>query len=358
MKYPRLEISLPKITHNTKVVVGICRKYGIEVVGVNKVSCGSFEIAQAMVNGGVEIIADSRLENLINIKDINVKKMLLRLPMISAVEEVVEYADISLNSELKTIKKISEIADRKGKVHNVVLMIDVGDLREGIFKEDDVFKIVKEIIKLKGINLLGLGTNLTCFGGVIPTEDNLGKLISLKNKIEDIYNIKLNVLSGGNSSSLHLIQKGQQIPKGINQLRLGTSLILGTIEVTNSIIQGTHRDAFRLIAEIVEIKQKPSKPIGKIVNDAFGNIPVFKDRGIRKRAICAIGKQDIDLNWMKSEDKDIIILGGSSDHLILDITDCNTNYDVGDKIIFILDYVAILKAMTSQYVNKVYLQEG
>lgn len=354
MKYPKLEISLEKIAHNTKIIVKICEKLGIEVVGVNKVSCGSVEIAQAMVDGGVKIIADSRLENLINIRSVNAKKMLLRLPMISRIGEVVEYADISLNSELKTIRKLSEMASKKNKLHNIVLMIDVGDLREGIFEEDDVIKTVGEIVKLKGVKLIGLGTNLTCFGGVIPSKENLGKLIRLKNRLESMYNIELRVLSGGNSSSLCLIQQGQ-MPREINQLRLGTSLILGTVEVSNSRIEGTYRDAFRLTTEIVEIKEKPSKPIGEIGIDAFGNKPVFEDRGIRKRAICAIGKQDIDLDWMEPEDKGITILGGSSDHLILDITDCKKSYDVGDKISFVLDYVAILKAMTSQYVNKMYV---
>lgn len=355
MSYPRLEICLGKITHNTKIMVDICKRLGIDVVGVNKVSCGSNKIAQAMVDGGVKIIADSRIENLKKIKDIKTKKMLLRLPMISRAEEVVEYADISLNSELKTIRKLSEIAVRKNKIHEVILMVDVGDLREGIFYEEDVLELVSQIINLNGIKLIGIGTNLTCFGGVIPSRENMSKLIKVRNAIEKKYDIRLNVLSGGNSSSIHLIQKGE-MPREINQLRLGTVLILGTVEVNNSRIEGTYNDAFKLIVEVVEIKGKPSKPIGEIGIDAFGHIPVFEDRGIRKRAICAIGKQDIDLDWMVPEDKNVIILGGSSDHLILDITDSDRKYEVGDKITFILNYVAILKAMTSEYVNKVYIE--
>lgn len=355
MSYPRLEICLGKITHNTKIMVDICKRLGIDVVGVNKVSCGSNKIAQAMVDGGVKIIADSRIENLKKIKDIKTKKMLLRLPMISRAEEVVEYADISLNSELKTIRKLSEIAVRKNKIHEVILMVDVGDLREGIFYEEDVLELVSQIINLNGIKLIGIGTNLTCFGGVIPSRENMSKLIKVRNAIEKKYDIRLNVLSGGNSSSIYLIQKGE-MPREINQLRLGTVLILGTVEVNNSRIEGTYNDAFKLIVEVVEIKEKPSKPIGEIGVDAFGHIPVFEDRGIRKRAICAIGKQDIDLDWMVPEDKNVIILGGSSDHLILDITDSDRKYEVGDKITFILNYVAILKAMTSEYVNKVYIE--
>lgn len=353
---PRLEISLDKITHNTKRIIDVCREYGIEVAGVNKVSCGSTEIAKAMVDGGIKVIADSRIENLKKIKNINVSKMLLRLPMISKVKEIVEVADMSLNSELKTIIELSNAALLAGKQHKVILMIDVGDLREGIFfdREDEIMEVVEKTLQLKGVKLIGLGTNLTCFGGIIPCRDNLGRLTELRNRIQEKFGIALEILSGGNSSSLHLIQNNC-MPKDINQLRLGTSIVLGTVEINNTRVSNTYIDAFKLFAEIIEVKEKPSKPIGEIGKDSFGKKPLFKDRGIIKRAICAIGKQDIDIDWMTPKDRGIVILGGSSDHLIVDITNAKENYVVGDEITFLLDYVAILKAMTSPYVCKIYL---
>jgi len=353
MSYPRLEVSLGKIRHNTRKIIELCSAYGIQAVGVPKVSCGSIEITQAMVDGGVSIIADSRLENLREFKEIKAEKMLLRLPMISRVGEVIEYADMSLNSELRTIKCLSDEAMKRSKIHRIILMIDVGDLREGIFEEDEVINSVESILKYKGVKLIGLGTNLSCFGGIIPNIENLNKLITLKEKIETKFNIPIDIMSGGNSSSFHLIQNGQ-IPAGINQLRIGTSILLGIVEITNTRIKDTYCDAFKLTVEIIEIKDKPSKPIGEIGIDAFGNKPSFEDIGIRKRAICAVGKQEIDVDWMIPIDSDIKILGGSSDHLILDITNCSQLYEVGGKVSFILNYVAILKAMTSKYVAKYY----
>lgn len=354
MHYPILEISLEKLRHNISIIAKTCNELGIQVVGVNKVSCGSCNIAQAMIDSGIEIIADSRMENIIRLKELEVKTMLLRLPMVSEIEDVVEYADISLNSELKVIKCLSEAALKKGKVHSIILMIDVGDLREGIFEEEETIEDVAEILNLKGVKLLGIGTNLSCFGGVIPSRENLGRLVELKNILEKKFNIKIEIVSGGNSSSYHLIQSGTMVD-GINQLRLGTSLLLGTVEINDTRIEDTYNDAFRIIAEIVEVKNKPSVPIGEIGIDAFRRIPVFEDKGIRKKAICAIGKQDVDIEWMIPVDENMAILGGSSDHLIVDITDCKTRYDVGDKISFVLDYLSILKAMTSEYVKKVYI---
>lgn len=354
MYYPVLEVSLDKMIHNTRSVIEQCGEFGVNVVGVDKVACGSVELAEAMVEGGIEIIGDSRIRNLKKLQDVKAKKMLIRLPMISQVEEVIRYSDISLNSEVKTIKKLSEEALKQGKIHQVILMVDVGDLREGIFNEYEVMDTVEEILNLKGVELLGIGTNLSCYGAILPTKENLGGLLNIKEKIENRFDIKLEVVSGGNSSSYHLIQSGD-IPNGINQLRIGTSLILGIVESNETDIKDTYQDAFKLTAEIIEIKEKPSKPIGVTSIDAFGNKPTFEDIGIRKRAICAIGKQDIDPDWMIPEDSSIKVLGGSSDHTILDITDCEKGYDIGDKVTFTLTYVAILKGMTSEYVTKKYV---
>jgi predicted amino acid racemase len=355
MDYPCIKVNLGKIRENVRIVTNICKSKGIKVVGVTKATSGSIEVAKAMVEGGVQIIGDSKLINLKRFQHIPVKKMLIRLPMISEIKDLVKFVDVSLNSEIEVIRAISHEAEKNNKIHKIILMIDVGDLREGIFEENEVMMAVKEILKLKGIKLIGIGTNLTCFGGIIPSKENLGKLIDIKKKIDDKFGIKLDVVSGGNSSSLCLIEN-KKMPKGINQLRLGTSLLLGLIEVTWTKIPNTYDNVFKLVTEIIEIKKKPSKPIGKIAMDAFRNTPVFKDKGIMKRAICAIGKQDCEPRFMIPEDEKISIIGSSSDHLILDITDCDYNYRVGDKISFILDYVAILRSMTSPYVKKVYVE--
>lgn len=354
-KYPRIEVDLKKITHNTKEMVKVFGELGVKIAGINKVTCGSVEVANALIDGGVKVIGESRIEALKKLKDINAEKMLVRLPMISNAAEVVKYADISLNSEIKTIRKLSEEALKIGKKHKVVLMIDVGDLREGIFDEEEALKTAGHIIELPGVELDGLGTNLSCFGGIMPSEENLEKLNRLKKRIEEKYNIKMNTVSGGNSSTTHLIQK-EKLPKFVNQLRCGTLLMLGTVEVTESRMDNTFIDAFILKAEIIELKKKPSKPIGTPNVDAFGNIPEFEDKGEMTRAICAIGRQDVDLEWMKAVDINVEILGGSSDHAILDLTRADGKYDIGDILEFELNYVAILRGMTSPFVYKEYVK--
>lgn len=351
--YPRVEISLNKIRHNAKKLITLCNNNGINVAVVTKVFCGIPEIAKVLVESGASILADSRVENLKRMQSIDAPKLLLRLPMISQAEEVVEFADISLNSELDTIKELSKKAIEKDLLHKIILMIDLGDLREGIFDENEIFQCIEEILKLEGIKLIGIGTNLTCYGGVIPNQENLYRLVRIKENIENKLGIKLEIVSGGNSSSLYLLEEKEGIPQGINQLRLGESIVLGRETAYGNKIEDTYEDCFRLVVEIIEMKEKPSLPIGDIGMDAFGNKPVFQDRGIRKRAICAIGKQDISIDNIFPEDDNIIILGGSSDHLIIDVTDCLNNYGVGEKVFFRLNYGGILSTLTSEYVKKV-----
>jgi predicted amino acid racemase len=351
--YPCVEIDLTKLTHNVKTILAMCNKKQIEVAAVTKVFCAQKPMVEAMLRAGVSSIADSRILNLKNLKDLDCKKMLLRIPMRSEAYEVVKYSDVSLNSELATIKKLAAAAKDLNKTHNIILMVDLGDLREGVLIED-VMATAGEIVKLDNIKLIGLGTNVTCYGGVIPDNENLGNLIKLKLGVEKTFNISLPVVSGGNSSSLYMVIN-DTIPEEITQLRIGESIVLGRETAYGLSVPDCYEDVFTLKGEIVEMKSKPTVPTGTIGMDAFGNKPIFEDEGIRKRAIIAIGRQDIRLEGLTPMDEDISIFGASSDHLILDVTDSKKELTVGDIVEFKIDYGCLLSAMTSPYVEKYYI---
>lgn len=347
--YPNIEISQSKLKHNSKTMCDLFAPRGVSIMGVTKCFCAIPEVAQAMVDGGISILADSRIINLKRLVKIPVKKVLLRLPMHNEIEDVVKYADYSLNSELSTLKLLGEAAVILGKVHNVIIMVDLGDLREGVWAED-IDRFTSEVIRINGIEIKGFGVNLTCYGGVIPDETNLGKLVEISEKMQQKYNLQIEIVSGGNSSSVYLMNENR-FPSGINNLRLGEILLLGRETAYGREVKGMYVDTFTLKAEIVELKVKPSIPIGNIGMDAFGNIPSHEDRGIIKRAIIAIGRQDIDPDGLFPTDKKIDILGASSDHTILDVTSSSFEYKVGDIIEFHMDYSCLLRASTSEYVE-------
>ena len=354
MGYPKLEINLTKIKQNAAYLTEFCGMNGIEVMGITKGVCALTAVVNAMLAGGVKKLGDSRLQNIEWMRKAGIKVpiYLIRIPMLSEIDKLVELADGSLNSELEVICAISERAASLGKKHNVILMVDVGDLREGVMPEEAV-NVVGEIIDLPGIILEGLGTNMGCYGGIKASFENTKILTDLSEEIRKKYGVKVKTLSGGNTATLTLLERGGLAP-GINQFRLGESILLGTDVNNFRKVPGTVQDTMILKAEVIEVKTKPSYPIGEIGRDAFGNIPEYIDKGLMKRAIVAIGRQDCRIEGLTPVDSSIEILGASSDHLILDVTNAQ-GIEVGSIVEFYMDYGAMLSVMTSKYVEKICL---
>jgi predicted amino acid racemase len=360
-KFPKLIVDLNKIRHNAKILNSLVNKINGHIFAVTKVLSGEPKLAKAFVDAGIHNIADSRIENLIKIRnskyfknnDLKIQYMLLRIPSIEEIEHVVLNSDVSLNSEIETIKKIDKVCKRLNLKHKIIFMIDLGDLREGVFFENAVEEFGK-ILEFKNIEIFGIGTNLACYGGVIPTKNNMEKLIDIKNNIENTYNIKIKNISGGNSSSYYML-RDNLMPPLINSYRFGESIILGKDVIDRSNIEGAYFDTTILQTKIIELKEKPSIPIGRTGQNAFGENSDYINRGIRKRAILAIGRQDVNFEGLMPIDKDIIILGASSDHLIIDVSDSKHKYKLYDTVEFIPNYGALLALSTSKYVNKEFI---
>jgi predicted amino acid racemase len=355
MKCPRLEINTTKISENAGHIVKLCRKADVKVMGITKGVKAEAPVVKAMAEAGITVFGDSRIENLKKIAEAGIfgQRFLIRIPMLSDVSATVEWADGSLNSEFEVIAALGKEAVRQRKTHKVILMVDVGDLREG-FLPCDAAETALKAGGIDGIELIGLGMNVGCYGGVLPTIENTSLLLETGRQVESAIGRKLDVYSGGSTVTLKLIEKGM-LPCGINQLRIGEAVLLGYDSTGNRKIPGTHQDTMRLIAEVIELKLKPSVPTGEVGRDAFGNVPKFLDRGIRKRAIAALGRQDAPLEKLRPIIDGVEVLGGSSDHLILDVTDAQEDIKVGTEIAFGINYGAMLALMTSDYVEKVYV---
>lgn len=355
-KNPALVINLEKIRQNAHVITTLCATYGIQVAGVTKGFCAIPEVAEAMLFGGCTMLADSRVKNLQKLReaDFAVEHILLRTPMLSEVDEVIRYADISLNSEIVVIQALNRAAKTLHTRHKIILMIDVGDLREGIWP-DKLDETMQAIIACDAIEFEGIGCNLGCYGGVIPTPENMQMLLKQQVYIEQTYNRRGRLVSGGSTSGLQLVAAGQ-VPKGINHFRVGEGILLGRSTTDNFFIPGTVQDIFHIRGEIIECNEKPSVPFGPRGQDAFGNTPEFEDRGLRRRAIVGLGCQDIvRTNGLIPCDPHLRILGVTSDHLLVDVTDAEYAYTVGDTLEFSPDYASLLAAATSEYIYKEFI---
>lgn len=352
MSTPYVTIDLDRIEDNAATIVGLCKRYGIEVTGVTKGVCGHPDVARAMLRGGVTSIAESRIDNVRRLRDAGIESsiMYLSMPALSAVDRVVEDADVSLNSELAVLEALGAAATRNGKTHDVVLMVDLGDLREGICP-DELLPFVGETVKLKGIRIVGLGANLACFSGLAPSRESMARLVTLATGVEHRFGISLRWVSGINSSGLELIASGR-MPERVNHARIGEAILLGLETIRHTPWPETFQDAFVLRAEIVELKEKPSFVPGERGEDAFGRLPEIEDRGRMRRALLNIGREDVLVEGLTPLSLALRILGGSSGYLVVDVTEAPEPLHVGDELGFGMSYGALLATMASSHVEK------
>ena len=350
---PRLEIFPHRIESNARLVIDQCRRYGVQVACVTKVVRAHPAVVQALEAAGAGMLADSRLLNLQAIAGAGstLPRLLLRPPAPSQAVDAVRSADFSLNSSLETVALLSQAASLLQRTHRVILMVDLGDLREGIWP-DRLVPVIRQAAQFPNIEIAGIGSNLACFGGVVPTSENMNRLVELRNACRDATGLPLDLLSGGNSANLPLLVSGG-MPKEVNHLRIGEAIILGRNVLDRSPWPGTRQDTVRVVAEVIEIERKPSIPVGLRGQDAFGCQAEIVDRGIRKRLLCNIGRQDVLIDGLAPVEPGIMVLGGSSDHLVLDVEEADGDFLVGDEIAFYPSYGALLAAATSPYVQKV-----
>ncbi|MBC3889865.1 alanine/ornithine racemase family PLP-dependent enzyme [Acetobacterium paludosum] len=371
--YPLLKINKQKIIENTKAIAARAKKQGVTITAVTKCVGGNVEIAQAFLDGGATAIGDSRIKNLKELAALPCEKWLIRIPLPSEINQTVAYSNLSLNSEIKTIRRLNDAAKAQGRTHGILYMLDLGDLREGLFIGDghptspEIEKLIaesfttldqtlQEILSMKHVKLRGIATNATCVGATIPTPATFKAFFEVKQLLEEQYKLPCEIISGGNSSAYYLIEN-KTIPDEINNLRCGDVILFGRESAYYKCYAYLHQDAFILDVEIIELQDKPTYPIGEIGRNAFGEIPDFKDRGIRHRAVCGLGRQDTDPDHLFPILPGLTIEGSSSDHLIIDVTDAETAYDVGDIISLRCDYVGALHAATSSYVDKIVISQ-
>lgn len=419
-RYPVLEIDLGKLEHNLREIMARCAASGIQVAGVVKGFTAWPEIARVYERCGCTYLASSRIEQLKRLREAGIQTplMLLRVPMLSELDDVAEIADISLQSEPEVLRRLDAAAarvfaereDRKSKDdraeaaesvlaerivperivlertvpekimlgklpgnivsakltlngsgnntahrHKVILMADLGDLREGFWNRQELIDTAVEVERnLPHLELAGVGTNLTCFGSVKATPEKMRELLEITAQVEKTVGRKLQYVCGGASSSLHMVLDGT-MPAGVNLLRLGESMLLG--DFLGCEMDFTYKDVFTLKAEVVEVKDKPSYPVGELAADAFGRIRQYKNRGIRRRALAAMGLVDYgNYTDIHPRMKGVEVLGASSDHTILDVEAVKDRIHVGDVLEFDISYASMVYLTNTESVRREYLQ--
>lgn len=349
-QYPQLEFDLALLRSNADAVISRCRGMGIRVCGVVKGVDGLPEAARVLRAAGAEELGTSRLEQVAKCRAAGVPGpwLLIRIPGLTELPDVVALCETSLQSEWPTLLALEEECLRQNKTHRVIVMTDLGDLREGFWDKKELVDVCERVERdLPHVHLAGIGVNLTCYGSTKPTPEKMNELVGLARQVEQRIGRKLEIVSGGATSSFTLVHWGT-MPAGVNHLRIGEAILLGKdLQVDWGIrdMDYLRMDALTLRAEVVEVKDKPTYPIGEFAIDAFGRKPVYEDRGIRRRAILALGRADVgELESLIPREPGLTVIGGSSDHCIVDVEDCPRRLQVGDIVEFSLCYSHMLYA--------------
>lgn len=350
-----IELDRKKLHHNYQFLKRLFDKHNIKFGIVTKLLCGHKAYLNEVINLGVEQVCDSRISNLKTVKSINpgIETVYIKPPAKRSIKSIVAYADISLNTESYTINLLSEEARRQDKTHKIIIMIEMGDLREGVMREDFI-DFYEKVFEMPNIEVVGIGTNLSCMSGVMPSPDKLIQLSLYEQLIEARFNHNVPYVSGGTSVTLPMLLQGM-LPPGINHFRLGETLYLGNNLINDKPIKGMKQNAITLYAELIELTEKPIVPEGDLGENVDGQKTEIDPKDIGKtayRGLLDIGLLDIDPRHIEPFDPDVEIAGASSDMIVIDLGSDQPRYKVGDLIRLRMTYMGALGVMNSNYIEK------
>ncbi|GJM31404.1 MAG: alanine racemase [Saprospiraceae bacterium] len=351
-----IELYRDKLKKNYQFIDTVFKENNIDWAVVTKLLCGNELFLKEILDLGVKEVCDSRLSNLKKIKELapNVQTVYIKPPPKGSIKKLIKYADVSFNSESETIRLLSEEAQRQGKTHKITIMIELGDLREGIMG-DHLIDFYEKVFNFPNIEVVAIGANLNCLHGVMPSHDKLIQLSLYKQLVDIKFGKKIPWISGGTSVVFPLLFR-KQVPAAINHFRIGEVLYFGNnLFDDGRPIPGLETDVFRLFSEIIEITEKPKVPIGEIAANPSGDVfeVIEDDYGLTSyRAIIDVGLLDVSPDYLIPDDPKLEVINASSDMLIVDLGETDRNYKVGDYISFTLKYMGALSLLNSDYIDK------
>jgi predicted amino acid racemase len=307
------------------------------VVGVTKGVAGMPSVARAMLDGGLETLADARLDNIARMRRAGIRGpiVLLRSPAISEAARCVELADASLNADLSVVKRLNQAVRWQRKRHGVVLMVDMNTGREGL-APDELPAAARAVARMSSLRLDGIGIYFNVALAPAQIRRRQAALVRLARTAGRESGVALRVVSGGSTNALAATVLTGDCVAGINHLRVGTAVLLGLMSsIGPKRIERFHHDAFTLAAELIEVKRRK-----------------------RLLGILPFGHLDADRGFLFPALPGVRVVAVSSDHTVLDLTDTATPLRVGDWLRFHLGYYALARLALSPYVKVVELHPG
>ena len=345
-------IDLAKLDHNIAVIQAICRHAGVQAVWVTK-GCHSLPaVVDLLASRGAAVLGDVYADNLGRIRDNFAGELqMIQPPSHHQLDAALAFADTLLVSSVDNAAALARAARRAGRRPRLILMVDVGNLREGVLP-DAVAGVVTRILELPHVDLIGLGTSVGCFGGYFASERDLQRLVHVAATVSAATGHHFRTLSAGSGTMLLELAAAGSMPPEINQLRIGAAFLVGDQPPTGRPLPALHQDAFLMRGEILELARKPSLPQAPTGSDAFGRTVAFEDLGERNRALLDFGMTDVDVYALTPRSAGVRVLGATSNYTICDVTECPECLRVGSHLDFRMAYSAMARAMASVHTPK------
>jgi predicted amino acid racemase len=354
----RLTLDLDALRHNIRVVDKWVLAHNASWTMATKVLCGHKPSLLALQQLGIRSMADSRMDNLAAIRELpdKTETWYLRLPHMTVLPEVVRLSDVSLNSETEVIEALDAEARRQNKIHCIIIMLELGDLREGVLP-GSLMKFYERIFELPNIEVLGIGSNFGCLSGAIPNIDQFAQLSLYHELLELKFGRALPLISAGTSAALPLLRDGG-LPRTINHFRIGESVYLGSDIINGGTLEGLRDDAITLEVEVAEVKEKGLRAMGETTDmmpfEAL--TPSETDPGQRGyRAVVTIGQLDTIVSGLTPLKSEYELVGASSDLSVVNLGGNPHGVKVGDTLKFRPSYGAFVRLMMDRYIDKVLL---
>ena len=350
-----IELNAKSLQHNYQYLVRRFQKYRKSWGIVTKILCGNEEYLREIVKLDPPEVHDSRLSNLEKLMEIapHIQRVYIKPPPTKSLKRLIACADVSFNTHISTIRKINEEAKKQGVIHKIIIMIELGDLREGVMRED-LIDFYERVFELEHIEVIGIGANLNCLNGILPTKDKLIQLSLYKELINAKFNSRIKWVTAGTSVTLPLLRK-KQVPEGCNHFRVGETLYFGNDILHKRPISAMKQDVFTLKAEVIEIKEKPSVAEGIQGTNLLGETPEMNVQKLGEesvRAIVDVGVLDVSPEDIRPINERTEVIGGSSDMIVIDLKENRDKIKLGDVISFRPNYTGVLSLMNSDYVDK------
>ncbi len=327
---PELRVHLERIGQNAATVSALVRQHGLDLVGVTKGCLGEPRVAEAMLEGGAVALADTRDLNLRRLRACFPHTELHRI-YLPSIRCSFEPGDVTYVSSVEGAKAVAALAEDRG-VRGVMVQVETGDEREGA-PVSGLPELVEAIARDSRLELVGLATNYACFRGRPGAVRDSVEAVAQAARDLRADGLAVPRVSGGNSSLLWLLAKGERLPVEVTELRCGEALLLGQDALLYEPLAGCRQDACILRAEVLEEYTKPAR------------------EGAKRRLVLGLGRQDLGSGGVKFAQPGISEVGRSADYLVAEVEEPCQSVRVGSVLDMVPTYESLVAAWTSPYVE-------